>query len=108
MRRYRTKAHHSVLKSPDTDRAVGKIDQGQPIDAYYDQKARQAETENARVVARKSLPGSEYDLKAKYSGHEGKSYHGFLLDGKYTSLREAGNMLAGHNAATLGLPFTEF
>lgn len=95
------------FKSPDTGLAVGKIYQGQSIDGYYDQKARQAATESPRTVARKSLPGNEYDLKATYSGHEDKSYHGFLLDGKYTSLREAGNMLAGHNAAKLGLSFTD-
>lgn len=96
------------FKSPDTGRAVGKIYQGQSIDDYYNQKVQQAATESAATVGRKSLPGSEYDLKATYPGHEGKSYHGFLLDGKYTSLREVGNMLAGHNAATQGLSFTEF
>lgn len=96
------------FRSPDTANAVGKIYGGQSIDQYYDDLAKQAATETKFTVARKSRPGNEYDLKATYPGHENKSYHGFLLDGAYTSLREAGNMLAGQNAAALGVPWTGF
>ncbi|WP_090070292.1 hypothetical protein [Cohaesibacter marisflavi] len=78
------------------------------MDSYYDSKVDKAMGESAAIVAIKSLPGQEYDLKASYPGHKGKSYHGFMLDGKYTTLREAGNMLAGQNAATHGKSFTDF
>lgn len=96
------------FRSPDTGKPVGKIYMGQSIDQYYIDKAKQATTESKFTVARKSRPGKEYDLKATYPGHENKSYHGFLLDGEYVSLREAGNMLAGQNAAALGVPWTDF
>lgn len=94
--------------SPDTGRAVGKIYAGQSIDDYYDGKVEQAASETVATVFRKSQPGNEYDIKATYPGHEGKSYHGFLLDGKYASLREVGNMLAGHNAARQGVSHKDF
>lgn len=36
------------------------------------------------------------------------SYSGMILGGKYMSLREIGNALAGHNAKQAGKTFTEF
>jgi filamentous hemagglutinin len=57
---------------------------------------------------RASQAGEKLDVKAVYPGHEGKSYHGFLLGGKYATLRDAGNMLAGINAKAHGQDFAEY
>ncbi|NBN65941.1 RHS repeat domain-containing protein, partial [Pannonibacter tanglangensis] len=94
--------------SPETGRAVGKIYKDKEIDKYYDNLVEQASGESSFTVAWKSLPGGEYDLKSTFPGHEGRSYHGFLLDGTYTSLREAGNILAGQNAAMQGIAFKDY
>jgi filamentous hemagglutinin len=55
-----------------------------------------------------SRKGGPLDVKNVYPGHEGKSYHGFLLGGKYVSLREAGNILAGINAESHGQTFDDY
>lgn len=49
-----------------------------------------------------------YDIKKAYGNGEAKSYDGYLFHGKYITLREGGNILAGMNEATLGVPFDEF
>lgn len=39
---------------------------------------------------------------------EGEFYHGFLCQGKYMTVREAGNFLAGMNAAQFGMEYDDF
>ena len=94
--------------SPETGKDVGVIYLGESIEPHVYKLNRQAHGESSMVVARKSAPGGEYDIKSNYPGHENKSYHGFLFKGKYISLRDAGNILAGMNAAVLGESFEDF
>ncbi|WP_311195362.1 DUF637 domain-containing protein, partial [Moraxella cuniculi] len=97
--------------SPDTGNAVGKVYIGESIDNYIYKLNNQAWNEGAfskEWFAYNSLPGKKYDIKSTFPGHEGNSYHGFLFKGKYITLREGGNILAGMNAATLGISFDEF
>ena len=94
--------------SPETGKDVGVIYLGESIEPHVYKLNRQAHGESSMVVARKSVPGGEYDIKSNYPGHENKSYHGFLFKGKYISLRDAGNILAGMNAAVLGESFEDF
>lgn len=94
--------------SPDTGRPVGQIFLNQSIDNYFFNLAAEAAGMSASQVARQSTPGGKFDIKAVFPGHEGRSYHGFLFEGKYTGLREAGNILAGFNAASHHVPFEDF
>ena len=97
--------------SPDKGVPVGKVFIGESVDAYIyklNDKAWSAGFYAEELYAYNSLPGNIYDIKSSYPNHEGKSYHGFLFDGKYITLREGGNILAGMNAATLGIPYEEF
>ncbi|WP_432480662.1 DUF637 domain-containing protein [Moraxella sp. ZY200743] len=97
--------------SPDTGNAVGRIYIGENIDEYiYDlnSQAWLSGFYGKELYAYNSLPGNKYDIKSNYPGHKGKSYHAFLFTGKYITLREGGNILAGMNAAILGVPFDEF
>lgn len=50
----------------------------------------------------------DYDIKKSFKNGEIKTYHGYLFHGQYITLREGGNILAGMNAATLGVPYDEF
>jgi len=94
--------------SPDTGKPVGKIFLGESIELYLSSLAKEAKGMSSFGVARESIPNGKFDVKSKYPGHEGKSYHGFLFQGKYITLREAGNVLAGANAAILGQSFDDF
>ena len=94
--------------SPDENVAVGMVFLGQSIEPYVYQLNDKAENEYYWNVARKSFPKNEYDIKNVYPGHKGKSYHGFLFQGKYITLRDAGNILAGMNAASSGVSFDDF
>ena len=97
--------------SPDKGVPVGRVYIGESIDEYIyrlNDKAWSAGFYAEELYAYNSLPGNIYDIKSSYPNHEGKSYHGFLFDGKYITLREGGNILAGMNAATLGIPYEEF
>ena len=97
--------------SPDTGNPVGRVYIGESIDEYIyrlNDKAWSAGFYAEELYAYNSLPGNIYDIKSSYPNHERKSYHGFLFDGKYITLREGGNILAGMNAATLGIPYEEF
>ncbi|UNU73960.1 hypothetical protein LU293_03425 [Moraxella nasovis] len=55
-----------------------------------------------------------YDIKeahgngTTYADGTRKAYDGYLFHGKYVTLREGGNILAGMNAATLGIPYEDF
>ncbi|TWI71841.1 RHS repeat domain-containing protein, partial [Treponema putidum] len=94
--------------SPDTNKPVGKLILGESIDAYIDDLHAKAESYGKDKTFRLSLPNKEFDIKTQYPGHEGFSYHGFLFHGKYVTLREAGNILAGMNAALFGMEFDDF
>ena len=95
--------------SPDTRKAGGKIYLGQDIEPYIYQLNYQVWlNDTPKTFAQKSFPRGEYDVKSNYPGHEGYSFHGFLFNGKYISLRDAGNILAGMNAAVLDIPFKDF
>ena len=95
--------------SPDTGLAGGKVYLGESIEDYiYTLNYKAWANDSAYSYAKKSKPGGEYDLKSNYPGHADKSFHGFLFQGKYISLRDAGNILAGMNAAVLDIPFKDF
>ncbi|MDK4706649.1 hemagglutinin repeat-containing protein [Kingella negevensis] len=92
--------------SPESGKSFGIIHFGENIEPYIYQLNDKAWGQWDTTVARKSLPGGEYDIKSNYPG--AGSYHGFLFQGKYISLRDAGNILAGMNAAVNGKTFDEF
>ena len=92
--------------SPETGKPFGIIHFGENIEPYVYQLNDKAWGEWDITVARKSLPGGEYDIKSNYPG--AGSYHGFLFQGKYITLRDAGNILAGMNAAVNGKSFDDF
>jgi filamentous hemagglutinin len=95
--------------SPDGKKnVVGKLYAGHSIDKYVKVLKDYAASAWQIEVGYRSLPNNLLDIKTTYPGHETGSYHGFLLDGKYVTLREAGNILAGYNAAQKGLSFEEF
>ena len=97
--------------SPDTGKPVGRVYIGESIDGHVyrlNDRAWSAGFFSEEMYAYNSLPGNIYDIKSNYPRHKRKSYHGFLFDGKYITLREGGNILAGMNAATLGIPYDEF
>ncbi|VEG12417.1 two-partner secretion domain-containing protein [Moraxella cuniculi] len=101
--------------SPDTGLAVGKVFIGESVDAYIYKLNAEAENDTKITVAWKSIPYQKYipgmgnyDIKKSYGNGEIKTYHGYLFHGKYITLREGGNILAGMNAATLGIPYDEF
>ena len=53
------------------------------------------------VLAYDSMPGGKFDIKSqeKYGG----AFDGYLLNGKYVTVRSAGNYLAVANAAVAGI-----
>ncbi|MFL1732742.1 hypothetical protein ACJHVH_07010, partial [Moraxella oculi] len=101
--------------SPDTGKAVGKVYIGESIDGYIYDLNTEANNDTKIALVWKSLPYQKYvygmgnyDIKKAYGNGENKTYHGYLFQGKYITLREGGNILAGMNAAILGVPFEEF
>jgi len=96
------------FRSPDTNKSVGRIYLKQAIDKDFYQLAAEAKGMSALMLSIKSFPEGRFDIKSNYPGHEGKSYHGFLFKGKYMTLREVGNILAGYNAASNGQAFEDF
>ena len=94
--------------SPDTHKPVGRIYLGQDITPYVMGLAYDASKLSTFDKNFESQKDKKFDVKAVYPGHEGKSYHGFLFNGKYISLRDAGNILAGINAHTHGERFDDY
>jgi filamentous hemagglutinin len=94
--------------SPDTGNPVGIIYPNQSIDDKMAELFVTASRLGKTKTWMESVPGGEMDIKSQLPGHEGFSYHGFLYDGKYVSLREAGNLLAGMNAAQFGMEYSDF
>lgn len=91
--------------SPDTGKPVGRVYIGESIEGYIyrlNDQAWSAGFYAEELYAYNSLPGNIYDIKSSYPNHKGKSYHGFLFDGKYITLREGGNILAGHECGNIG------
>jgi len=101
--------------SPDTGLAAGQVFIGESVDAYIYKLNAEAENDTKITAAWKSIPYQKYipkmgnyDIKKSYGNGKIKSYHGYLFHGKYITLREGGNILAGMNAVTLGIPYDEF
>ena len=92
--------------SPETGKPFGIIHFEENIEPYVYQLNDKAWGESDITVASKSLPGGEYDIKSNYP--DAGSYHGFLFQGRYITLRDAGNILAGMNAAVNGKSFDDF
>lgn len=87
----------AAIISPDTGRSVGTVYRDLSFDKRFSTLGRYAEKMNALGLAISSLPGMEMDTKSTIPGYP--SYSGVFLDGKYMTLREIGNVLAGYNAA---------
>jgi filamentous hemagglutinin len=81
--------------SPDTRGPVGRVILGAHITPYLMDKAAEALGLTTLHKNIQSLPGGDFDVKAVYPGHEGKSY-------------QAGNILAGINAKSHGESFDQF
>jgi filamentous hemagglutinin len=94
--------------SPDTDKPVGVIYKNQSIDTQMAEFYKEAKTMSGIRTWIESRPGGKLDIKSRLPGHERKSYHGFLFDGVYTTLRATGNIFAGMNAAWLGMQYNDF
>lgn len=94
--------------SPDTKKAVGKVFRDHAIDGHFLSLAKEANAMSAFELANSSLKNGKFDIKSNYINHENMSYHGFLLEGKYMSLREIGNVLAGYNASAHKVSFDNF
>jgi RHS repeat-associated protein len=90
--------------SPDSGFAKGNVKFNQSIDGYINKLYANALLDNKFLLALKSVPGGAYDVKANFE----KSYDGYLFNGKYITTREAGNILAGMNAAAKGISFDQF
>jgi hypothetical protein len=57
------------------------------------------------ITGIKSFDGGKYDIKTSWGI---KSKNGFLFEGKYASMRDLGNVLAGINARVGGTSFDRF
>jgi hypothetical protein len=93
---------------PETGEAEGRVYFGQNIDDYALDILDQARAMGTDRSFTDFLPGGKFDVKMQYPGHQGYSFHGFLFRGKYMTLRELGNFLAGANAAQHGMSFEDF
>ncbi len=92
--------------SPDTLKAVGTVYFGLSFDARFSELGGFAEQMDRVSLAAASTPGQQMDVKTTTDGYS--SYSGMLLDGKYMTLREIGNALAGYNASGNGQSFDNF
>ena len=92
--------------SPESGKSFGIIHLGENIESYIYQLNDKAWGQSDITVGWKSRSGGEYDIKNNYPN--AGSYHGFLFQGKYITLRDAGNILAGMNAAVNGKSFDDF
>ena len=94
--------------SPDTKNPVGII---YPTESIQEEMASlfiSASTMGYTKTWYESRAGGKLDIKSQMPGHEGRSYHGFEYNGYIVSLREAGNILAGQNAAFYGMAYEDF
>ena len=97
--------------SPDSHKPVGTIYEGYTFDREFRSLAEQASTLDALDLALASSTHGFLNVKAKDYGltqDVTKSYDGVLLDGKYMTMREIGNALAGYNAAVNGQTYDDF
>jgi filamentous hemagglutinin len=94
--------------SPDTGKVVGRIYLNQDITRHVYSRFEEAKNMPTLVKDAMSQKNGRYDLKSNYPGHEGDSYHGFKFNGKYISLRDAGNILAGMNAKSHEQALSEY
>lgn len=95
--------------SPETGLVFSnyKIQFGKSFDPIIERMHTKAKLMDLKQVAAASKAGKEFDIKVKYANVGG------LLNGKYATVRSAGNFLAGYNArhATyygFGISFTTF
>ncbi|MBB1250400.1 hypothetical protein [Rhizobium sp. G21] len=96
--------------SPDSKIPGGKygakISLGEEFDSRFNKLAKDAETRSLLGVTYDSAAGGKYDVKSTTPGKG--PYDGVMLDGKYMSMREIGNVLAGYNMAKQGIPRENF
>ena len=92
--------------SPESGKSFGIIHLGENIEPCIYQLNDKAWGQSDITIGWKSRSGGEYDIKNNYPN--AGSYHGFLFQGKYITLRDAGNILAGMNAAVNGKSFDDF
>lgn len=92
--------------SPESGKSFGIIHLGENIEPYIYQLNDKAWGQSDITIGWKSRSCAEYDINNNYPNVG--SYHGFLFQGKYITLRDAGNILAGMNAAVNGKSFDDF
>jgi RHS repeat-associated protein len=98
----------SFLTDPDTAgvrRPAGQVFVGTDMPAEIVKLATDAMAMTSAEVAIKSLPGNSLDVKQSSPGL--KPYDGFMLQGKYVTLRDMGDILAGFNARSHGFTLDE-
>jgi filamentous hemagglutinin len=84
----------------------GHINVGVGITADVNAYEAKAKNMSLFAVAKESQTGGDLDIKTSFPGLMGskdKAREGFLLNGKYVSLRDAGNILYGRNMANKGI-----
>jgi RHS repeat-associated protein len=92
--------------SPETHKPIGIVHIGEDITDFVLRIEGQAAAMRETKMLLNSRSGGELDIKLNTPGR--RSQDGYLLDGKYVTLREAGNMIAGYGAATHGFSFDEY
>jgi len=94
--------------SPDTGNPVGIVYPKESIDVKMASLFMEATEMGYTRTWIESRAGGTLDIKSQMLGHEGKSYHGFKYSGYIVTLREAGNILAGQNAAYYNMDYFDF
>ena len=94
--------------SPDTGKPVGIVYPNESIEIEMACLSMDAIDMGYKKTWYESRSGGELDIKARLLGHEGRSYHGFKYMGYVITLREAGNILAGQNAAIFKMEYENF
>jgi RHS repeat-associated protein len=92
---------------PDTGDAVGTVYEGHSFNKRFATLGILGKTKGSLGLAINSLPYMVMDVKNSKLD-EYTSYSGVMLNGKYMTLREIGNVLAGYNAAGNGQTFDKF
>jgi RHS repeat-associated protein len=88
--------HWDEFVKPETGKPLygHKILVGQNYDGKIAELHKQAEGMNLKDIGQESKPGKSFDIKS----HDGYKNTGALLNGKYVTIRSAGNFLAGYNS----------
>lgn len=95
-----------AFKDPMTGNEAGRVHVGDSIDELMLKLYNEAGGMGYIGTWLESLPGGFLDIKDNIP--DAGVYDGFLFDDSYVTLREAGNILAGMNAAQFNMEYEDF